>query len=102
MYSVEDRESFGSIKEWIETVNTERKLGSCTILLGNKKDTVDRQVIRRFTQVSEEEGRAFAVSQDMHFYETSAKAMLDVSESMSCLVRRIDKIQEDMRPKDKK
>lgn len=44
MYSIEDKNSFVSIKEWIETVNRERKPKSSSILVANKRDSINRQV----------------------------------------------------------
>lgn len=44
MYSIDDKASFASIKEWVQIVNSERKSGSSAILLANKQDLESRQV----------------------------------------------------------
>ena len=38
MYSIGDRASFESVKEWVEMVKGEKKEGASLILLGNKRD----------------------------------------------------------------
>ena len=64
----EDRGSFESTSKWIEDVRTERGEDVVLMLVGNKTDLPAER------KVSVEEGVEKANSEDVLFYETSAKA----------------------------
>lgn len=67
VYDVTSRSSFDNINEWLKSCSENiDKSKSSIILVGNKIDLTDQR------EVSEEEGRDFAVQNNVLFIETSA------------------------------
>lgn len=81
-YSVEARETFENIERWMKHVKQHASEDICMILIGNKSDTPNREVLY-------EEGKSLADSYGMQFFETSAKNNLNVQEAFKCLVKEV-------------
>ena len=82
VYDISELESFQNMNRWISMIRDYNdKLP--TILVGNKKDKEEERI------VSEDEGKALAEKNHMHFFETSAykninidKAFYDISQKI--------------------
>lgn len=82
VYDVSSRDTFDNLKIWVQSINLkapDRHVKK--ILIGNKID-LERQV-------NFEEGKAFAESQGLTYFEASAKENLNVSESIRFLINEI-------------
>lgn len=79
VYSIEDRNSFDSIMEWVDLCKQSNKKGSIiTFLLGNKSESLKREV-------TYEKGETYAKKLGMEFYEVSSKTgkgVMDVFDSL--------------------
>lgn len=64
-YAVDDRESFSNLEKWMKMVKVHGSEEVGKFLIGIKSDIIDRCV-------DYEEGKRFADSQGMKFFETSA------------------------------
>ena len=84
VYDVTNRESFGSIENWLNELkkySTNHDL--IKILVGNKCDMLDKRVVRK------EEGMICAQKHHMMFIETSAKTCEGVACAYQALVEKI-------------
>ena len=82
VYDISCRETFDNLKEWVQSINL--KVSSKEIkkiLIGNKLD-LERDV-------EKEEAETFAKSQNLEYFETSAKDNNNVKESIEYLVKQI-------------
>ena len=81
LYDVTNRDSFKNLESWLIEIEKNAKEKVLKILIGNKCDlTEDREI-------SEEEGKAFALRNGMEFMETSAKMNTNVSEAFETLAK---------------
>ena len=75
VYSITDRKSFNNIKEWSEDIEKYGPSNVYKILVGNKIDLESKR------KVSLEEGEIFSKIYKINmFYETSAKANINIKE----------------------
>ena len=75
VYDVTDRNSFISIRNWVQQIQMHADVNVNKILIGNKCDAQEQRAI------SLEEGEALAKEYSIHFFETSAKQDLNVEKS---------------------
>lgn len=66
VYDITDEKSFTSVKKWIEECKSYTNEKTHLVLVGNKCDLSDQR------KISEEEGRALAIENNMSFFESSA------------------------------
>ena len=83
VYDITDRESFNNIANWIN--ETKKHAGSAIVrvLVGNKCDLTEER------KVTHKEGAEFAQRENMLFFETSAKAKINVEETFMGLTRQM-------------
>ena len=88
VYDISRRDSFESVKQWIEDCKNYMPKNVVMVLVGNKSDLEDNR------EVTKDEGQEIADSFGLLFYETSAKSGLNVNEvfnsSLQEIARRID------------
>lgn len=83
-YDVTNRDSFEQAqKYWVSEVETQLGRNPCLCLAANKVDLVSERVI------SEEEGMAFALSKGAAYFETSAKADVNVTDMFNEIAGRL-------------
>jgi Ras-related protein Rab-8A len=84
VYDVTQQESFQNIRQWIHDIHTHSTdLNINIMLIGNKCDMVNQKVIDTAT------GKALAQEYGIKFFETSAKADINVQESFNVLVKQV-------------
>lgn len=75
----EEKETFSSIKNWLEFIRNIKFDNSIIVLVGNKID-IDRYYFIKFCrQVPTSEGENFAKQENILFHEISAKTMMNVN-----------------------
>eukprot|EP00397_Hematodinium_sp_SG-2012_P054535 GEMP01065843.1.p1 GENE.GEMP01065843.1~~GEMP01065843.1.p1 ORF type:complete len:207 (+),score=38.99 GEMP01065843.1:73-693(+) len=79
VYDVTDRESFNSVKHWIEEISRYAAEGANKLLVGNKCDLQSKKV------VSYDEAKDLADSLNIKFLETSAKNAHNVEEAFNTM-----------------
>ena len=85
-YSINDRNSFNNINNWMKQIKEHALDHVCMLLVGNKKDVKDRLV-------DESEGKQLADSYNIPFMETSAKEGTNIQECFQTIGKDIaDKI----------
>ena len=88
VYDITCRDSFNSIKNWIEEVNENCSKNVYMVLVGNKSDLEERRDIKK------EEGEELAQNIGIKFYETSAKLGTNVENvffnSVDEIAKRLD------------
>eukprot|EP00792_Barthelona_sp_PAP020_P005990 TRINITY_DN2873_c0_g4_i2.p1 TRINITY_DN2873_c0_g4~~TRINITY_DN2873_c0_g4_i2.p1 ORF type:complete len:217 (-),score=66.74 TRINITY_DN2873_c0_g4_i2:776-1399(-) len=93
VYDVSSHESFEKIQELVESVRKIARPEVVLILVGNKTDLDESE-----RQVTMAEAEQYAITQDMMFIETSAKANTNVEEAFQELtIKLIDNVVEDLR-----
>eukprot|EP00600_Ochromonadales_sp_CCMP1393_P002524 CAMPEP_0174981362 /NCGR_PEP_ID=MMETSP0004_2-20121128/15846_1 /TAXON_ID=420556 /ORGANISM="Ochromonas sp., Strain CCMP1393" /LENGTH=204 /DNA_ID=CAMNT_0016233095 /DNA_START=44 /DNA_END=658 /DNA_ORIENTATION=+ len=75
VYDVTDRNSFQSVRTWMEQIKEHCEVNVNTVLVGNKCDLEDKRLVKF------EEGRALAEEYEINFYETSAKKNVNVEKA---------------------
>ncbi len=97
VYDVTIPESLGNVKEWMQSVNKWAGDDISRILVGNKADQLDKQV------VPPAEGQKLAQELKMEFYQTSAKngthvedVFMRLAEEMLVIGEKKEKLREDM------
>ena len=72
VYDITDRDSFESLKYWIEVIEDKCVPETRIMIIGNKTDLKDQR------KVSLQEGMDYAEAQNCFFMETSAKENLEM------------------------
>ena len=70
---------------WLNTIRKEYKKEIPIILVGNKIDLKDKCII------STEEGKKFAIHNDLYFYESSAKDGINIDNIFNTIFALLDK-----------
>jgi len=83
VYDVTHQGSFDNIRKWIADVHTYAESSVNIVLIGNKCDLTDKKVVET------EKGRELAKEYGIQFFETSAKADINVQEAFSALVKQV-------------
>ena len=83
VYDITDRDSFNNITSWIGETKKHAGPGIMRILVGNKADLNDAR------KVSHKEGAEFAEREKMLFFETSAKAKINIEETFLSLTKAV-------------
>ena len=89
VYDITNKESFNNIQNWIEDCKNQCPKTIFFVLVGNKNDLENER------KVSFDEGKKFADSNDILFFESSAKTGNNVEDifykSAECISERINK-----------
>jgi len=83
-YSVNDRDSFNNLEDWIQQVRKYTAPDVSIVLVGNKSDMPDRTI-------SFEEGKAVADANKFHFFETSTKDDKEIKPMFQAMLKDIIK-----------
>jgi Rab family protein len=75
--------SFANVKNWLESIQENADKDIIKMLVGNKIDLEDDR------KIMEEEARELAAANDMEYLETSAKANINVKESIESMMEKI-------------
>eukprot|EP00828_Plagiopyla_frontata_P014598 TRINITY_DN1909_c0_g4_i1.p1 TRINITY_DN1909_c0_g4~~TRINITY_DN1909_c0_g4_i1.p1 ORF type:complete len:213 (+),score=41.00 TRINITY_DN1909_c0_g4_i1:106-744(+) len=81
-YSINDRNSFSHIENWMEQIRSNANENVCLMLVANKVDLPNRVV-----EVSE--GEQLASNYNIPFMETSAKNNINITELFEAMARQI-------------
>lgn len=85
VYDITSVESFETAKRWVEELNFEKPREFMKVLIGNKSD------LEQSRKVEYQEGRDYADSQGLLFFETSAKTGNNIAEIFGAVAERIPK-----------
>ena len=85
IYDVTSQKSFSMIEEWFKSIIENKRKGAQVILIGNKKDMVNRVI-------SAEQGESLAKKFEIKYYETSALSGENVDQAFEELAENILKI----------
>jgi Ras-related protein Rab-1A len=83
VYDVTNRTSFNNAINWLKESNTYADDSVPKILLGNKIDSANRTV-------SEDEGKKFALDNNISFLEVSAKDNININDAFMTMLKQID------------
>ena len=83
IYDVTNQKSFDNIKNWLIQIKEEAPSRICVILVANKIDCEDRKV-------SKKDGENLAKSNNLKFYEASAKENINVTEAFENIAEDIN------------
>jgi GTPase SAR1 family protein len=84
LFDVSDRSSYENVRKWMMQIDEHASASTTKILIGNKADC--EESARR---VSKEEGEELASSFGIQYFEASAKAGLNISESLENIIRQV-------------
>ena len=82
-FDVTNRESFESVKNWIDSIDTHAKPNIQKVLIGNKIDLVEER------KISNTEAQNLADEHDIPYFETSAKEDKNVSEVIHFIMDKV-------------
>ena len=80
IYNITDRESFENLNSWLTEVKKNAEKGTCILLVGVNSDLEDER------KVTYQEGKDFATSNGIKFFEVSAKNNINVKEAFETLI----------------
>ena len=83
VYDVTNRSTFQSVSYWIEEIQQKAQSGVAIVIVGNKSDIEEQR------QISAEEGKQFAESCSLPWFETSAKSGVNVEQAFEVLMDNI-------------
>ncbi len=87
VYSIENRNSFENLEQWLNQVKSESSPDVQIVLIGNKADLEDKR------KVSKKEGEKFAQEHNFAFFmETSAKTGFNVQNLFVEIIKHLYKI----------
>ena len=90
VYSIANRESFNNLEAWLSQLNDITDLKKKpVVIIGNKKD------LESTREVEFNEGKEFADSRNLHFYEVSAKTGENVQEAFNDIFEQLYNIFEE-------
>lgn len=97
MYSISDKATFDSLREWLDMVASNLPEQAVKLLVGNKRDKSDSR------EVSFEDGSEFANKMNAKFIEVSAKSGEGIEDFIFLLAMELAKIsfQPDKQPSNK-
>merc|ERR1719421_2186022 len=73
VYDITNRQSFDNVQRWLTEIDKYARENVNKLLVGNKSD-LDESSDGKLRQVPQEKGKSFAITIDVPFLETSAKA----------------------------
>ena len=82
MYDITDKQTFNNVREWIKSIEEETSKKVILILVGNKVDKKEREVLKA-------EGEQIAEEYNFPFFETSAQSGLNVNSVFETLAKLI-------------
>ena len=82
MYDITDQQTFNNVREWIKSIEEETSKKVILILVGNKVDKKEREVLKA-------EGEQIAEEYNFPFFETSAQSGLNVNSVFETLAKLI-------------
>lgn len=85
VYDITSVESFETAKRWVEELNFEKPREFTKVLIGNKLD------LEHLRKVGHQEGKEYADSQGLIFFESSAKMGDNVAEIFNTVAEKIPK-----------
>lgn len=83
VYDITQERTFENIKNWIRNIDENASVDVERMILGNKCDIVEKRA------VSKEKGEMLAIEYGTKFFETSAKASINIEEAFYQLSRDI-------------
>jgi Ras-related protein Rab-8A len=83
VYDVTQQASFDNIRKWIADVHAHAESSVNIVLIGNKCDLTEKKVVET------EKGKELAKEYGIQFFETSAKADINVQEAFTALVKQV-------------
>ena len=87
LYDITDRNSFDSIKGWMDSIFQYKDESFPIVLIGNKSDREDDRVVQT------EEGENEAKKYNVKLFETSCKNNINISEPILYLISKVIKIE---------
>ena len=81
-FDITEERTFDSIAGWMDSINQHGNEGISKIIVGNKVDLDDKRT------VSKERAEALANSFGVNYYETSAKANINIDECISDIIEQ--------------
>lgn len=85
VYDVTSQESFETAKKWIEELKYDKPQGFLKVLVANKMD------LNKNAELGSEAGKAYAETEGLMFYETSAKTGLNIQKMFSEIAEALPK-----------
>ena len=83
IYDITDRESFESLTHWLNEIEKNANKNIKILLIGNNCDLEEQR------QVSYQEGKDFALKNNMNFLEVSVKDDINIKEAFELLIEEI-------------
>ncbi|GAM22538.1 hypothetical protein SAMD00019534_057130 [Acytostelium subglobosum LB1] len=84
VYDISMRQTFQTIRYWLEEIRNMSGEDTAIVLVGNKCDCADQK-----RMVTMEEAQMFAKEHSIPFFETSAKDNTNVEQAFTCAVRQV-------------
>ena len=84
IYDITSKKTYDNIRKWLNQIKDEASHLISIMLVGNKIDCVEKR------EVTTEEGQSLANSNNLPFYEASAKDSINVNECFQDLIEKID------------
>ena len=81
-FDMTEQESFKNVTGWMESISQNADDGIAKILVGNKVDLEDSRVVPR------EKAESLASSYGINYYETSAKANINIEECLEDIIEQ--------------
>ena len=87
VYAIDDRNSFNALDQWLNKLNDTIDISKKPIMIiGNKSDVENEK-----RKITYEEGKKYAEEKGYHFYETSAKNNLNITEAFNDIFEQLYK-----------